>query len=116
MRVVAEYYTGTPPLVRLFIQGAPHRRMHPAVIRELRHQVWWELWQKGVSLPIAHPVDLEVTFLDPTSPDLDNLLMALYRALDGSRLKERDRLVLMDDGLVQKVTMSKVYVNRRSER
>lgn len=61
----------------------------------------------AVSMPIDEPIDLMVSFINPSSPDLDNLIMALFRALDGKTL--RGNGILSDDGLIHKVTMSKFY-------
>jgi len=36
-----------------------------------------------IPAPLRNNVELSATFISPTSPDLDNLLTALFQALDG---------------------------------
>jgi len=45
-------------------------------------------------------------FIDPTSPDLDNLITAFYQAVDDDTGRPA---LLLDDGLFQKVTMMKMF-------
>lgn len=117
MKVQASYRAGVGeelPTLVLSIIGAPHRRMHHNFIQGYRHAVHQACWEAGIHMPISSPLDLKVWFIDPSSPDLDNLLTALYQALDGSRVRRKDRIVLMDDGLVQGVDMKKVWINKSS--
>jgi hypothetical protein len=47
-------------------------------------------------------------FIDATSPDYDNLLTALYQAMDGKTLKKPG--ILIDDGLIGTVRrLAKYY-------
>ena len=97
-----------PPLLSLFIHGAPHRRQHVAVIQQYRDCLRNVFMQAGIMTPIDFPVDLCVHFIRPSSPDLDNLLTALYHALDGGTLRKPG--ILTDDGLIQSAKMSKLFV------
>jgi Holliday junction resolvase RusA-like endonuclease len=105
MRCIAQYnMTSYPPVLTFYVHGAPHRRVHVALIKSYRAALIEACKHIGLAAPIDHPIDLVVVFIDPTSPDLDNLLTALYRALDG---KTR-RGVLVDDSLVHSVKMMKL--------
>lgn len=123
MRVIAQYMPAeTPPLVRFWIHGAPHRRMmrlddgrvNMPMIRAYRSMLVAACHKIGLTTPIDHPIDLSVVFVDPTSPDLGNLYLALEMSLDGGKL-DRDS-VLMDDSLVHGVRMMKLSPNVRVER
>jgi hypothetical protein len=87
-----------PPILRLVIYDAPHRRVHHRVIDEYRVFLQKAVARAGIKTPIDHPIDLYVNFVNPTSPDSDNLLTALYRALDGKTGKGPG--ILTDDGLI----------------
>ncbi len=85
MRCIVEYKADHyPPLLRLYIHGAPHRRQHVKVIHRYRDELVAAGRAAGLRLPIRDPIDLTVTFINPCSPDLDNLITALYRAVDGT--------------------------------
>lgn len=112
MRAIVEYHAGAhPPLLRLYVHGAPHRRQHMAVIQSYRAELVAAALAAGVRVPIRHPIDVKVLFINPCSPDLDNLLTALYQAMDGCTL--RGPAVLADDGLIQDVQASKFYPETR---
>ncbi len=84
MRVIAEYHTqSATPLLRFYIHGAPHRRIHKAVLAQYRKALWEAGREARIPAPIKHSVELSAMFINPTSPDLDNLLTALFQALDG---------------------------------
>jgi hypothetical protein len=84
MRVIAEYNTKpTTPLLRFYIHGAPHRRIHQAVLRQYRKAIWEAGKASKIAPPIKNDVELSALFINPTSPDLDNLTVALFQALDG---------------------------------
>jgi hypothetical protein len=87
-----------PPILRLVIYDAPHRRMHYKIIQEYRGFLRAACVAAGIATPIDHPIDLYVNFVNPTSPDSDNLLTALYRAMDGKTM--RGPGILTDDGLI----------------
>ncbi len=108
MRVIVEYHQDVhPPLLRLYIHGAPHRRQHVAVIQRYRDELVAAARAANLAVPIRHPIDLKVTFINPCSPDSDNLIVALCRAMDGTcHVKPT---LLTDDGLIQSVTMGKFY-------
>lgn len=108
MRVIVEYLPAQhPPQLNLFIHHAPHRRMHIRVIQQYREFIRAACNKAGISTPIETPIDLSVMFVDPASPDLDNLLTALYQAMDGNTLKGPG--ILADDGLIHGVRMSKFF-------
>lgn len=87
-----------PPILRLVIYDAPHRRVHHRIIQEYRGFLREACTKANILTPIDHPIDLYVNFVYPTSPDSDNLLTALYRAMDGKTMKGPG--ILTDDGLV----------------
>lgn len=105
--IVAYAANEHPPLLTLYIHDAPHRRMHLKVIQAYREDLRASCTKAGLPTPIDHPIDLSVVFINPSSPDLDNLVTALYQAIDGNTL--RGPGVLADDGLIHKVTMSKFF-------
>lgn len=67
-----------------------------------------------VDLPIDHPIDINVTFTNPNSPDLDHLLEALFMGLDGKSL--RGPSVLKDDRHIQAANIRKYYPNDPTKR
>jgi Holliday junction resolvase RusA-like endonuclease len=91
----------SPPTLRIFVHGAPHRRQHIQVIERYRKELMVAMKAAKIRTPIRCDIDLWVLFIDPCSCDLDNLIAALYRAMDGH--------VLVDDSLIQHVEMSKFY-------
>jgi Holliday junction resolvase RusA-like endonuclease len=94
----------TPTKITMMVHNAPHRRAHRAVLIAYRKALW-EAWRAaGRSDTLDVPIDLYVTFIDPTGPDLDNLLTALFQALDGKTGK--GPTILADDRLVSFVQMS----------
>jgi Holliday junction resolvase RusA-like endonuclease len=108
MRCIVEFHEQMhPPLLRLYIHGAPHRRQHTAVIQRYRDELVAAGRAAGLRLPIRIPIDLRVTFINPCSPDLDNLIVALYRAMDGA--SHASPTLIEDDGLIQDVSMGKFF-------
>ena len=108
MRVVVDYFGDRhPPLLQLAIHDAPHRRMHLATIQEYRKVLHAAMAKVHLKMPIAHPIDLNVLFVNPSSPDLGNVYLALERAMDGKTMKRP--FILEDDSLISKVIMSKYY-------
>jgi Holliday junction resolvase RusA-like endonuclease len=111
MKIIVKYdRKAFPPVLSLVIYDAPHRRMHHAVITQYQGFLRDAMTAAGIATPIDEPIDLQVNFINPSSPDLDNLIMALFRAMDGKTLKST--AILTDDGLIQKVTMTK-YFNQK---
>ena len=109
MRVIAKYFPAQhPPLLQLSIFDAPHRRMHMAVIKQYRQCLYDACARAGIEMPIPHPIDLSVLFIEPTSPDNGNLYLALEVALDGNAMTKHNA-VLVDDGLISKSTVSKYF-------
>lgn len=115
MRAIAQMEKSSmstdPPMLKLFIHGAPHRRMHTKVIQKYREELVRACDAAGIKTPIDYAVDLSLLFIDPTSPDYDNLLTALYRAMDGQTMREH-RSVLTDDVLVRTIrNMAQLWSN-----
>jgi len=106
-----------PPILRMYIHGCPHKRQHREVLQKHREELY-DLAERRighvVDLPITHPIDLEVFFTNPASPDLDHLIEAVFMMLDAKTLKGPS--ILADDRLIQKVTMSKYYNTEKSKR
>lgn len=98
-----------PHRLQIWVHGAPHRRQSREVLQTFRKKLNEAADAAGLEYPIEQPVDLYVLFVDPTTPDLDNSLTALYRAIDGKSLKGKS--LLKDDGLIFSVKMSKFYPN-----
>jgi hypothetical protein len=99
MRVIAKMDgTTVPATFHLIIHGAPHRRMHVKMIQQYREEIRKACIAAGIHIPIDTTVDLAVHFIDPCSPDYDNLLCALYQAMDGATLKPPG--ILVDDSLI----------------
>jgi hypothetical protein len=108
MKIVANYAaTEHPPLLTLAIHDAPHRRMHIQTIMQYRQFIKDACARAGIVTPMGHPIDLSVLFVNPSSPDLGNAYLALEQALDGATLRSPG--IVTDDGLIQKVTMSKYF-------
>ena len=108
MKIIANYYASEhPPLLRLAVHDAPHRRMHIQTIQQYRNFIREACARAGIVTPMDHPIDLSVLFVNPSTPDLGNAYLALEQALDGATLKAPG--IVTDDGLIQKVTMSKYF-------
>lgn len=101
METIMEFVerVGDLPLLRLYVHHAPHRRQHWRVIEAYRVELVAAAKRAGIPIPIKRPLALSVLFIDPTSPDLDNLVMSTYRALDGKGHHKAS--VLADDGLIE---------------
>lgn len=69
-------------LLTCTIRGAPHRRIHRKVLEQYRIEIWRAAKAAGLD-QMSHQISLSALFIDPTGPDLDNLLVALFQALDG---------------------------------
>lgn len=97
------------PLFRLYIHDAPHRRMHIRTIQKYREILRTAFLMAGTLTPIDYPIELSVVFINPSSPDLGNLYLALEQAMDGKTLKKPG--VLEDDSLIHVVRhMSKMTI------
>jgi hypothetical protein len=110
MRTIIEFLErpGDLPLLRFYIHDAPHRRQHYRVIDAYRQELVAAAKAAGISIPITKPVALSALFIDPCSCDLDNLITALFRAIDGKTHKGPS--ILADDSLVYSVERtSKFY-------
>ena len=109
MRCIVEYIRrpGAMPLLRLYVHGAPHRRQHTAVIERYRDELVAAARAAGIPVPIDHRVALWVLFVNPCSPDYDNILTGLFRAMDGKA--HRKPTLLKDDGLVALIDRLAVF-------
>lgn len=110
MFVKAKYHAlYDPPLLQLWIHDAPHRRMHVKTIQVFRKVLFEAVRHTsvGAQLPIRHPIDLEVLFVNPSTPDLGNAYLALEQAMDDKTLTKPG--IVLDDSLIQSVKMSKYF-------
>lgn len=83
MKIIAQYAgTAHPPVLSLYIHDAPHRRMHLRVIEAYRNDLRKALAKIGITDVIEHQIELWVLFVNPSSPDLGNLYLALEQAMD----------------------------------
>jgi hypothetical protein len=96
-----------PPILRLVVYDAPHRRMHWRIIQEYRGFLREACMKAGIETPINYPIDLYVNFVYPTSPDYDNSLTALYRAMDGKTMKGPG--IVTDDSIIDHVRMWRFF-------
>jgi hypothetical protein len=105
MRCIVELHAARsrwdPPLLRVVVHGAPHRRQHYQVISRYRDELVRAAWKAKIIVPIRYKVNFKALFVDPCSPDYDNLFMALCRAMDGS--SHTVTTLLDDDGLIYSV-------------
>jgi len=109
MKVIAKYLAmEQPPLLQLWVHDAPHRRMHVRVIQEYRRAILAACQKAGIITPIADPIELDVLFVNPSSPDLGNLYLALEQALDAKALRPMPGVVV-DDSLIEAVKMAKYW-------
>lgn len=109
MKIIVKYFPEQhPPLLKLSVFDAPHRRMHHAVIVQYRQSLYDACKAAGVAMPIEHPIDLHVMFVEPSSPDNGNLYLALEQALDGGTMSKHNA-VLVDDGLISETRISKYF-------
>ena len=98
MRTIIEVEASAPIKLRMYIHDAPHRRAHKEILRRYRLELWAAWKATGRSDTIRDAVDLYVTFINPTGPDIDNLLVSTFQALDGKT--GRGPTILADDRLV----------------
>ena len=108
MKVIAKYHAlYDPPLLQLWIHDAPHRRMHISTIQQYRKTLYEAVKKTSIgrNLPIQHDIELEVLFINSSTPDLGNAYLALEQALDNTTLTKPG--IVEDDSLIQKVTMAK---------
>lgn len=81
-------------LLTATVRGAPHRRIHRKVLEQYRIEIWRAAQAVGLD-QMSHQISLSALFIDPTGPDLDNLITALFQALDGKT--GRGPTLLKDD-------------------
>jgi Holliday junction resolvase RusA-like endonuclease len=100
VRTIVEYVEreNDLPLLRFYIHNAPHRRQHHRSIAVYRDELVAAAKASNIAIPIKVPIALSILFINPVSPDLDNLLMATMRAMDGT--SHAKPTILKDDGLV----------------
>lgn len=88
-------------LLTATVRGAPHRRIHRRVLEQYRVEIWRAAKEAGLD-QMSHNISLSALFIDPTGPDLDNLITALFQALDGKTgkgptlLKDDRQIVFLD--------------------
>ena len=104
-----------PYRLDLVVFDAPHRRMHVRTIQQYRHDLQVACGVSRIGIPIEDPIDLKVTFINPSSPDLGNLYLAIEQAMDGTTLKGSGPGIVVDDGLISKVTMMKLFINQKKK-
>jgi len=110
MKITAKYDGASyPPKVKLVIHGAPHRRMHIRMIQEYRKQIAASCLAAGIAIPIKCDIDLDVTLIDPTTPDIGNAYLALEQAMDHKTLKGSGPGLLYDDSLVSELRIRKLF-------
>jgi hypothetical protein len=99
MKIIADYEEDEyPPLLRLYIHDAPHRRMHIRVIQQYRVALRAAMAKIDIACPIKNQIELWVLFINPSSPDLGNLYLALEQAMDHTTLTKPG--IVMDDSLI----------------
>jgi hypothetical protein len=76
---------------------------HNAPLTEYRKLLWAAWNAAGHKNTIDYPVEVRVTFINPLSPDLGNLYLALEQALDGKT--GSGPTILDDDRLIKQVRM-----------
>lgn len=109
MKIIADLdCNAVPPRLRLFIHGAPHRRMHRRIWDQYRAALIAACKNLGVRLPMRREIDLYVLFIEPTCPDMGGLYLTLETCLDG---KNRPG-VLADDSLIKHVDMGMLEWDR----
>jgi len=116
MKIKAKFdHLSFPSKLNLVIFDAPHRRMHVRTIQQYRQALQLACRLAGMRIPVEEPIDLEVTFINPSSPDLGNIYLALEQAMDGTTLKGSGPGIVLDDGLISKVTMMKLFINQKKK-
>ena len=111
MKIVVKYLADKfPALLRMSIYDAPHRRMHLATIQRYREAMYNACVNAGVPVPLTEPTDVELIFIDPSSPDNGGSFLAWEQAVDGSTLK--GPAVFTDDILVQKLTLMRMFPSK----
>jgi hypothetical protein len=112
MRIHIDQYRKDGTLhLRLFVHDAPHRRLideYREILVDYRKHLLDAAKVSNIDIPIMEHVEIDVTFVNPTSPDLGNLYLALENGLDG--------IIVIDDSRIQKQTSSKMYVGGVEER
>lgn len=112
MRTILEFVEreNDLPLLRLYVHNAPHRRQHHRVIAQYRDELVAAAKAGKISIPICKPIAVSIFFINPTSPDLDSLVVSTFRAMDGT--SHNKPTVLKDDGLIHSIERtSKFYPN-----
>lgn len=103
------------PLLQLYIFGAPHRRQDTTTISRYRECLRQAFLGADILPPIREPIDLGGYFINPTSTDMDNLICALFRALDKYAPRGHNIGLMKDDSLIQRVNMAPIVINQKGE-
>lgn len=85
-------------LLTISVDRAPGRRAHDVAHTQFREEIWRDAKKAGVPV-LNHEIKLSALFINPESPDIDNLLVALFRALDG-KTGDKSKALLGDDGQI----------------
>jgi hypothetical protein len=85
-------------LLTVSVDRAPGRRAHEVAHKQFREEIW-RAAQKAAVPVLNHEIKLSALFTNPESPDVDNLLVALCRALDG-KTGDKSKALLGDDGQI----------------
>ena len=85
-------------MLSITVWRAPGRRAHEAVHAAFRKEIW-DAAVKAAIPKLNHQIKLSVDFINPESPDVDNLLNGIFRALDG-KTGDRRMALLGDDGQI----------------
>lgn len=101
------------PQLNLYIIGAPHRRQDTTTISRYREVLRRAFLRADILPPIREAIDIAGYFINPTSTDMDNLICALFRALDKYAPKGHNIGLMRDDSLIQRVNMAKMEINKK---
>lgn len=108
MRIIVNVNnTQHPPVLKFYIHDAPHYRMHHRVIQQYREFLVAACMRAGIAVPIETPTDVDILFVNPSSPDNGNLYLAFERAVDGKTL--RGPAVFVDDSLIDATRIKKFW-------
>jgi hypothetical protein len=78
--------------------GSKNPRAFEAVHAAYRKELWAAA-QKARIPKLNHQIKVSARFINPETPDLDNLIVALFRALDG-KTGDESMALLGDDGQI----------------
>lgn len=106
----------------MHLHGSPHKRfMDSSAGRKVMQRTRNDLYvsasrQLAIKLPIDFPIELDLFFVNPSSPDLDHLIEAVYILIDGDKGSLDGPSILKDDRLVQALKAAKYYNQPKTKR